>query len=207
LPEQFDAVRAPIILAELAAAQAGFVDFWLAETLSSIADLEAAVGAAAEYGKPIWAAFCLADGPEQTVPRLRSGETLVDAALRAAELGCVAVLINCTRPELIGDGVKALIAALSGHSEVRIGAYPNSFEGKAMKAVGNDSYTKTLMSMKPISEDEFLGPVREWVKLGASIIGGCCGIYPEHIAMLAAANLSTDRMDADLLAHAVPPRG
>jgi S-methylmethionine-dependent homocysteine/selenocysteine methylase len=191
LPEKFDAVRAPIILKELAAAQAGYVDIWIAETLSSIADMEAAVGASVEYGKPTWAAFCLADGPDQSVPRLRSGEALADAGRRAAELGCVAVLINCTRPELIGAGIKALVSTLADYPDVRIGAYPNSFETKEMKAVGYSS-NSTLMSMRPISEAEFVGPVREWVKNGASIIGGCCGIYPEHIAMLVAANLSVD---------------
>jgi S-methylmethionine-dependent homocysteine/selenocysteine methylase len=185
MPENFDPVRAPVILAELAAAQAPYVDLWIAETMSSIADLEAAAAAVAADGKPLWTAFCLADDADPKVPRLRSGEPLATAALRAVELGSVAVLINCTRPEIVGAAIRVLVATLTGSPHVRVGSYPNAFETKEMKAPGY-SANAVLMGVRDIDEDVLVKAVLEWVKDGASIIGGCCGIYPEHIAMLTA---------------------
>jgi S-methylmethionine-dependent homocysteine/selenocysteine methylase len=203
LPEKFDPILAPKILAELAAAQAPYVDLWIAETMSSIADLEAAAAAASD-GKPLWTAFCLADDTDPAAPRLRSGEPLAAAALRAVELGSVAVLINCTRPEIVGEGIRVLVATLAGSPHVQIGAYPNAFETKEMKAVGHseNQANQVLMGMRNIDEDVLVKAVREWVKDGASIIGGCCGIYPEHIAMLAAAKLEAPEQSRSTSGHA-----
>ncbi|MDC7220543.1 MAG: homocysteine S-methyltransferase family protein [Spirochaetales bacterium] len=36
----------------------------------------------------------------------------------------------------------------------------------------------------------YLGWIQEWVDLGASLLGGCCGIGPEHIALMAETFLS-----------------
>jgi len=36
-----------------------------------------------------------------------------------------------------------------------------------------------------ISPDDYVAKARAWVDEGAQIIGGCCGIGPEHIRALA----------------------
>jgi S-methylmethionine-dependent homocysteine/selenocysteine methylase len=35
-----------------------------------------------------------------------------------------------------------------------------------------------------ISPEDYLAAAEQWVAMGAQIIGGCCGIGPEHIRML-----------------------
>ena len=36
-----------------------------------------------------------------------------------------------------------------------------------------------------LSPDEYLVQAAGWVERGAQIIGGCCGVGPDHIALLA----------------------
>jgi S-methylmethionine-dependent homocysteine/selenocysteine methylase len=35
-----------------------------------------------------------------------------------------------------------------------------------------------------ISPDDYLEAAASWVEAGAKIVGGCCGIGPEHISAL-----------------------
>ncbi len=84
-PEKFDAALAPDLYRPIVEAQAPFVDLWLIETVSSVAEGIAAVDAIERHGRdgrPIWLAFCLPDRTDDTESKLRSGESiaaLVDA--------------------------------------------------------------------------------------------------------------------------------
>ena len=55
-----------------------------------------------------------------------------------------------------------------------LGAYPH---------VGD--WTPPTWVFHDIAPIAFAGHAREWMSHGASIVGGCCGIGPEHIAELA----------------------
>ena len=35
-----------------------------------------------------------------------------------------------------------------------------------------------------VSPEDYLRAAEQWVAMGARIIGGCCGIEPEHIRLL-----------------------
>ena len=83
-PDLFVREEARPILDVLILEQAPVVDLWLAETQSSIAEagfvremLDAHVQVA-----PLWIAFTLHDELDEGEPRLRSGESIVDAARR-----------------------------------------------------------------------------------------------------------------------------
>ena len=87
-PELFDPARAPVLLAPLIDGQAPHVDFWLGETLGSIAEAEAVRTALGNDTRPLWISYTLADediDPED--PRLRSGEPIADAVRAAVRLG------------------------------------------------------------------------------------------------------------------------
>ena len=47
------------------------------------------------------------------------------------------------------------------------------------------------LSVRDLSVEKFLDFAEEWRNLGASIIGGCCGIGPKFIKALAEKNKST----------------
>ena len=82
----FEPERAPALLAELVAGQSAYVDLWLAETQSSMAEARASAAAVADDPRPLWISFTLDDDPAAP-PRLRSGEPVAEAARVARPRG------------------------------------------------------------------------------------------------------------------------
>lgn len=151
-----------------------YVDFFLAETQSSIQESEQSVRVASRFGKPVWASVTLAEDGS-----LRSGEAFLNAVKRLRKQDAEAVLINCSTPEAVS---KAL-ATLDGEDlgGVRIGVYANALPPVQPKFSFG---TEEAAASRGISCEEYLKHASKWRKMGASIIGGCCCIYPEHVAAL-----------------------
>jgi hypothetical protein len=184
-PDLFDAARAPELLAPLVAGLTPHVDLWLGETLGAIAEAEAVVDAIGNDPRPLWISYTLADQDiDPETPQLRSGEPVADAARAAARLGAVAVLFNCSQPEVMAPAIETARAALAEfEGAIRIGAYANTFPPKNESAQANDEYSELRADLDPSGYLDF---AREWVARGAGIVGGCCGIGPDHIAALRA---------------------
>ena len=182
-PDLFDASRAAQLLAPLVNGLAPHVDLWLAETQSSIVEARAIHAGLPKDGKPFWLSFTLKDEDTDAVPRLRSGEPVAEAAAVAAELGVQTLLFNCSQPEVIGDAIDAARATFERLGvKIHIGAYANAFPPQPEEATANDG-------LDPLREDldppGYLRWAADWQQRGASHLGGCCGIGPEHIAVLA----------------------
>jgi homocysteine S-methyltransferase len=180
-PDKFQANLAPAYIDILVRGLSTYVDVWLGETLSLIAEAEVVVTATKKGNKPVWIAFTLNesdDGP----PSLRSGELVQDAARWALQSGVKALLFNCCRPEVIDAAVRAT-KEIVGES-VRIGAYANSFEPKPKMHQANKVVSGIREDLTPAQYGEY---ATRWIESGASIVGGCCGIGCEHIRQLAAA--------------------
>ena len=82
-PEVFVRELARPLLDVLVREQAPFVDLWLAETQSSIAEAELIADVLDAHGQsePLWLSFTLDDGDDEDhEPRLRSEESVIDAA-------------------------------------------------------------------------------------------------------------------------------
>jgi S-methylmethionine-dependent homocysteine/selenocysteine methylase len=186
-PDLFDAAAAPRLLAVLTAGLAPYIDLWLVETTSSIAEAQAAAKAAlAESAKPLWISFTLRDdGADPAAPRLRSGETPAAAVEAALALGAEAVLFNCSQPEVMGAAIAAArqAAERAGRPDLRIGVYANAFPPQTKQAEANASLSGLRGDLDP---ESYLGFTQGWIAQGASIVGGCCGIGPEHIAAIRA---------------------
>ena len=178
-PDLFEPDRAPALLAELVAGQSAYVDQWLAETQSSIAEATASAGAVANDPRPLWISFTLDDDPDAP-PRLRSGEPVADAARAAARLGAEALLFNCSQPERMAAALDAAAAAEPG---LRRGAYANAFPMIPDDHQANDALFDIRTDLDP---DGYCRFATTWVEHGARIVGGCCGVGPEQIAAVAA---------------------
>ena len=181
-PEAFEPARAPEMLALFREHLLPHCDLTLAETLSSTAEAEAVVNAFAGTNKPLWLSFTLEDAdPEPGRPKLRSGEAVADALALAGNAHADAVLFNCSQPEVMADAVTLARDRLG--ASAAIGVYANAF------ALVDDTPAANA-GLRPIRAD--LTPERyrafaeDWLAKGAEIIGGCCGVGPEHIAALAA---------------------
>jgi len=163
--------------AEIAAIQAPYVDVLLCETMSSIKETQGALVGAARAGKPIWLAFTTDDNDGT---KLRSGEPLVDALdAVAGSQNLAAILINCTRPEAVDQGMPIL--AKCG---LPFGAYANGFTRIETNYLPGAKVDE-LSTRKDLTPEAYAGFAMGWVERGATIVGGCCEVGPAHIAILA----------------------
>ena len=167
--------------------QAPFVDLWLAETQSSIeeAGLVRDVLDAHLQPAPLWISFTLQDELVDDEPHLRSGESIADAVRAAERLGAEVVAFNCSQPEVMEPAV----AAASAATDLTIGVYANAF----LHAAGeeddgtDDGANQSLHDIRSdVTPDVYLAWARRWIDAGAGVVGGCCGIGPEHVSALSA---------------------
>lgn len=187
-PEAFDRDRAAPIYADIAQVLAPHVDLWIGETLSTTAEMHTIIEAIAATGSrlPIWMSFALPNEFDHRGPALRSGETVDDIAKTVASTGGLvdAVLFNCSLPEQTGPALNGLRAALDALAlnHVRTGGYANAFP-----VVERDDYSaKDVIyeRREELTAGRYADIVESWVDGGATIIGGCCDMYPEHIGAL-----------------------
>ncbi|KNG93482.1 homocysteine S-methyltransferase family protein [Pseudaestuariivita atlantica] len=172
------AEEAAEVYARLARMQAEYVDVHLLETMASVDQARGGLMGAGVTGKPVWLALTVDDADGR---RLRSGEMVTDVAPLLREFAPEAVLINCSRPEAVRHGVREL-AKLG----VPFGAYANGFEG--IEAEFNDTLATVdlLTARRDLDPETYLAHAQDWVREGATLIGGCCEVGPAHIAALAA---------------------
>lgn len=181
-PDLFQPERVTEVLTPLLQGLGAHVDLWLAETQSSLAEVQAIHAHLPSDGKPFWVSFTLQDEETDGVPRLRSGEPVADAIEAVAGMGVAAVLFNCSQPEVIGaavDVARAITERLG--ADIAIGVYANAFPPQPKEATANDGLDELREDLDPLG---YLEWAKDWQHRGASMIGGCCGIGPQHIAEL-----------------------
>ena len=131
--------------------------------------------------KPLWLSFTLLDEVGEP-PRLRSTEAVADAVRAAVELGAKAVLFNCSQPEVMDAALAQAREVLEQLGQtLELGVYANAFPPVNSEAKANSTLLEIRRDLDP---EAYLSWSRTWVAAGASIVGGCCGIGPEHIAQL-----------------------
>lgn len=161
-----------------------YVDLWLSETQSLIDEVtrvKSLVDKVDTDQKPFWVSFTLEDSEPTSEPLLRSGETVVEAVKAMQAIGVDAILFNCSQPEIIGEAIRLTQEVLSSLkvSNIQVGAYANAFPPQPKNATANDGLDELRADLTPPA---YLAWVKQWVADGATLIGGCCGIGPEHIA-------------------------
>lgn len=166
---------------------APYADLWLCETESLLDEprrVKSLIDKLAYRQRPFWVSFTLEDTRPTTEPLLRSGEPVVEAVTAMAAIGVDAILFNCCQPEVVGDAIQTTRTTLTSLDarEISIGAYANGFPPQPKGILANEELTAIREDMTPAA---YLEWALQWRREGATLIGGCCGIGPEHIAMLA----------------------
>ncbi|WP_207621566.1 homocysteine S-methyltransferase family protein [Vibrio ziniensis] len=159
------------------------IDVWLAETQSLIAESTAIyqqVKALGTNNKPFWVSFTLEDSEPTNVPKLRSGETVKDAVKAMAALNVDAILFNCSQPEVMEEALIAARTTLESLNVtgIQLGVYANAFPPTTKEATANDGLDELR---DDLNFDVYTQLAEKWRHQGATLIGGCCGIGPEHI--------------------------
>jgi len=141
-------------------------DLVLVETVNSVGEAVVAARAARQVGLPSWIAFV----PDEE-GRLFTGETMAQAAAALAAERPDAILLNCAPPLdcLVG------LRELAPQSPVATGVYPHVGRFDPPEWMFTDEYPPA----------GYVVEAQRWRDLGATVLGGCCGTTPEHIAALA----------------------
>lgn len=183
-PDLFNAAQARPVLQTLVRGLSPSVDMWLAETLGSAKEAELVRTVLAKDARPLWLSFTLRDtalGPGQ-LPVLRSGEPVAVAVMAAVRLKAEAILFNCSQPEVMEAAVEVARRVRDAmHVQLQLGAYANAFPPQPADADASGALDPIREDLTPEGYCEF---ARLWQAKGATIVGGCCGIGPEHIARL-----------------------
>jgi S-methylmethionine-dependent homocysteine/selenocysteine methylase/SAM-dependent methyltransferase len=153
-------------------------DLILVETLSLVrSSTYATVEALLDTGLPVWLSFrrcrhgvCGVYGEHWGGPE---GDSFGRAARRFEEMGVGALAINCVPP----DHVIGMLSWLRDFTDLPLGAYPNL---GYLSAVG---WRHELS----IGGREYADLALSWRAEGAQMIGGCCGVGPEHLVAARAA--------------------
>jgi S-methylmethionine-dependent homocysteine/selenocysteine methylase len=173
---------------EQAEVLAPYVDLFICETMSTAGEALAAASGAVKTGKPVWIAWTL---HEDRSGRLRSGETVDDAAAVVAHLSIAAFLANCCAPE----SITAAMPALAGIGHGQFGGYANTFApvpkgwasygGRKLDPSDWKEYESAALPLRgDLDPESYASHARQWWQGGATILGGCCGAGPDHIARL-----------------------
>jgi S-methylmethionine-dependent homocysteine/selenocysteine methylase/SAM-dependent methyltransferase len=147
-------------------------DLVLLETLSLIrSSTYATVEALLDTGLPVWLSFrrcrhgvCGVYGEHWGGPE---GDAFGRAARRFEEMGVSALAINCIPP----DHVTGMLSWLRDFTDLPLGVYPNL---GYLSAAG-------WRHEASIGGARFAELALQWREEGAQIVGGCCGVGPEHI--------------------------
>lgn len=169
--------QAILLYAEEAAQLKGSVDLIICETVVSILQTRCVIEGAKAAGVPIWCAFSVDD---EDGTKLRSGEDLQGAAHIAADLGAVAVLANCSAPEVMPVALGVL-----GTVGLPFGAYANGFTQITNDFLKERPTVDALEMRRDFTPEVYAEHVMAWVDQGTTIVGGCCEVGPAHIAEIA----------------------
>ncbi|MCH8269946.1 MAG: homocysteine S-methyltransferase family protein [Planctomycetes bacterium] len=151
-------------------------DLLLVETFPHVGELLIAVEEAVRAGEsgkdvtnsiPVWASLT----PGYLCDLLSPSELAAGAA-RAIDAGAAAVLVNCVPATRALEYVQALVGVAK---DTPVGVYANA--GSAQHSEG--------WTTVPIAAERYADLAADWLQAGASIIGGCCGTGPTHVAYLA----------------------
>ncbi len=172
-----DVEEAALKYAELVSLMNDRVDLFLHETVSSLQEAEGALRGTESATKPVWLALSVMDNDGT---RLRSGEQLAQVAPLVGRFAPQAVLINCTRPESVMPALTILKTMGRPY-----GAYANGFTGITQDFLEDAPTVDALEQRHDLTPEAYADFAMSWVEYGATIVGGCCEVGPDHIEAMA----------------------
>jgi methionine synthase I (cobalamin-dependent) len=152
--------------------ESGGSDFLLLEMMSLPRRMVPLFLAASNSFLPVWCGLSARRrSPEEPITAWHDETVMLDENVRASEkFGFDVLGIMHTAADLIADVVPILKQAHIGP----LMAYPDS----GYFAAPNWQFENIL------SPEEFRRYVESWIEGGVRIVGGCCGLGPEHIAAI-----------------------
>ena len=143
-------------------------DFFACETIPSFQEAKVLAEILKHTNKPAWVSFSCKDEHH-----LNDGTKIEECvSLFASHPKVFAIGVNCTAPKYISGLIKTIKA---NSKSKKIVVYPNSGE----------IYNAESKTWLGLSDPKlFVAMTKEWIELGADILGGCCRIGPDHIKII-----------------------
>ncbi len=152
-------------------AEAG-VNGFIIETMFDLHEALCALGACKD-NFPLPAIVSMAFKTEANGGRTIMGNTAKDCAKMLTDAGADVIGANCG--DVDPAQMAVIVSLLRSATKLPILAQPNA--GKP-RLIDNE----TVFEMSP---GEFAAGIKECIKAGAKLVGGCCGTTPEHIRAVA----------------------
>jgi S-methylmethionine-dependent homocysteine/selenocysteine methylase len=146
------------------------VDLLLIEMIEDVEQGSLAVKAACSIGVPVWLGFSCRRNESNDLMLWEREHTLMEGVEAIAKIGGSAAFIMHTDVSDTSEAFSLLKSSWQG----ALGVYAHSGHFVMPNWKFNDT----------ISPEAYAIEVGEWIKSGARIIGGCCGIGPAHISEL-----------------------
>ena len=152
------------------------VDLMLPEYIGSVGDCVAALDACTPTGLPVFLGLrhITAQGDMQ------SGETFEQLVEAIGDRRIDAILVMCSMPEPTTVGLAKLRAAFDGP----VGAYAHIGYDPVAPEQRRPGQPWHVLEAPDYPPERFAEFGRQWLDIGAQIIGGCCATTPDHIAAL-----------------------
>ncbi|MDZ4221422.1 MAG: homocysteine S-methyltransferase family protein, partial [Patescibacteria group bacterium] len=143
------------------------VDFIILETFNTIQEALAAYRAVREVGFEAVVSFVT--GPDGN---LLSGETIAEAVKVFEPENPLALCVNCIQLPITDIALQKLAES----TKLPIGIYANG--------EGHPHDDQGWLFTDSTNPDEYVEYAKKWQRIGATIIGGCCGTTPTYIQKL-----------------------
>ncbi len=153
--------------------KAAGVDFILLESMNRVAEARVATEVARSSGLPVWVSFVVRENGQ-----VLSREPLAEAVRAIEPLGVDVIAVNCGPLEDIAPA----LAELRQHRQGPIGAWAHI--GRYDPPSWKFGFYPRFNGTEAVPPARYLEAAREWKKIGAQVIGGCCGTGPEHVRAL-----------------------
>jgi S-methylmethionine-dependent homocysteine/selenocysteine methylase len=139
------------------------VDILLPETMNNVREISAVLNQIHKTGKEYMISMICRNKDE-----LLSGELIKDAVKIIEKFSPSAIMVNCIHPSA-AEGVITTLKNLTGRP---IGVYAN---------IGEAEHEKGSRFDLDVSPAVYFDYAVKWKRMGAVLIGGCCGTNPEYI--------------------------
>jgi S-methylmethionine-dependent homocysteine/selenocysteine methylase len=146
------------------------VDVIMLEMMRDLEQTSYAMEAAVATGLPVWVGFSCKTTDESTVVLQDGNHTLDEALEQIPPVGASLVSIMHT----LAEDTPAALREVTSHWLGPVGAYPHSGE----------FIMPNWQFVNMISPEDFTKKAQGWTGMGVQLVGGCCGIRPEHIRLL-----------------------
>ena len=152
------------------------VDLMLPEYVGSVRDCVIALDACAPTGLPVFLGVrhVTAEG------NMQFGETFEQLVEAISDRRVDAILVMCSMPEPTTVALAKLRDAFDGPA----GAYAHIGYDAVPEDQRRPGQPWHVLEAPNYPPERFAGFGRQWLDLGAQVIGGCCATTPDHIAAL-----------------------